>query len=147
MAMRVSQKSSLTASGTITGGALTTTGTVSGGNGTFTGTLSAAGLGSWSSLSFGTGWGNYGGGYAACEYRKFGDLVMVRGLALLSSGTGATIGTLPSGYRPTSGTIINVLATSGGYQRVDVTTAGAINVVGGATTSMWVAINFVFSLS
>lgn len=104
-------------------------------------------LGSWSNLSFGTGWGNYGGGYAAGQYRRFGDIIMVRGLVALSSGTNATIGTLPSGYRPTNGQLVLTLYASTGAIRVDVTTGGAINVVGGATTGMWVGINFAFSLS
>jgi hypothetical protein len=99
---------------------------------------------SWSNLSFGTGWTNYGAGYNTCQYRKFGNVVFVKGLALLSSGTSATIGTLPVGYRPSAQMLKELMASSGSI-RVDVTSAGAINVVGGATTSMWVGIEFVFS--
>jgi len=148
-AAAVSVTGTLSATSTITGGAFTTGGTITGGAGVFSGALSAGSLGSWSSLSFGAGWGNYTpAGYATCAYRRFGDLVMVKGLALLSSGTNATIGTLPAGYRPpTNGQVIKTVHASTGVIRVDITPAGAINVVGGATTSMWVAINFDFSTS
>lgn len=105
--------------------------------------------GNWMGLSFGTGWGNYGGGYQACQYMRFGNIVFLRGLALLSSGTGANIGNLPSGYRPTSGQIIKASASSAsaGVSRIDITAAGAINVVGGATTNMWVYLDHVFFTS
>lgn len=100
--------------------------------------------GNWTAIPFGTGWGNYGGGYQACQYMRFGNIVFLRGLALLSSGTGANIGNLPSGYRPTSGQVLKGCQASSGLARIDITTAGAINVVGGATTGMWVYIDHTF---
>ncbi len=101
----------------------------------------------WTALPYGTGWTAYGGGYQAPQYMRFGNVVFLRGLALLSSGTNANIGNLPSGYRPTSGQVIKGCQASSGLARIDVTTAGAINVVGGATTSMWVYLDHVFFTS
>ncbi len=102
---------------------------------------------SWANLSFGTGWTNYGGGYASCQYRRFGNIVFVKGLANLSSGTNSSIGYLPSGYFPSANNrMIFSLETSLGSKRIDVATDGTISVVGGATTGMWVAINLVFSI-
>ena len=114
---------------------------------------SAGSLGSWSSLSFASGWGNYGSGYQSVQYRRFGDRVMVRGMAA-STGTSATIGTLPSGYRPTSGRLIFMLAadpagaSAQGSYRVDVDTSGNITVVGWTVASGdWVSLDFSFNVS
>jgi len=111
---------------------------------TITATTSAGDA--WSNLSFGTGWTNYGAGYATCQYRKFGNIVFVKGLATLSSGTSATIGTLPTTHAPAASQqrIMTTIASTGTI-RVDILSTGAINVVGGATTGMWVPINFTFS--
>jgi hypothetical protein len=53
----------------------------------------------WTPLSFGVGWGNYGGGYLAVTYRKDQlGRVHLRGLATRTDGlpaTNAVIGTLP----------------------------------------------------
>ena len=117
--------------------------------GVYASSLDAGSIGTgWTALPFGTDWVDYGGGHASCAYRRFGDLVIVKGLARLPSGTNANIGNLPAGYRPaTSNQVIQLCATSSGYQRVDITSAGAIDLVGGAISGMWVAINFVFSTS
>jgi hypothetical protein len=118
-----------------------------------TGNLSVSGaLGVWIALPFGSGWNNYAG-YQACQYRKFGDRVHLRGLAQNSS-TGYVIGTLPSGYRPAGGRILlNLLADPagaagvGGY-RVDIDTAGNITVVGWTPASGdWVSLDCSFSIS
>ena len=116
--------------------------------GTYASSFDAGSVGgNWTAIPFGTGWGNYGGGYQACQYMRFGNIVFLRGLALLSSGTGANIGNLPSGYRPASGQVMKACQSSAGTTRVDITTAGAINVVGGATTNMWVYLDHIFFTS
>jgi len=53
----------------------------------------------WTGVTFATGWGNLSGAQAV-EYRKIGDIVYLRGTAERTSGSGTTIFTLPSGYRP-----------------------------------------------
>jgi hypothetical protein len=50
--------------------------------------------------TFGTGWGNYGSGWAEAEYRKVGDEVQLRGLIYRSSSTDHYPFTMPSGFRP-----------------------------------------------
>lgn len=58
--------------------------------------------------ALGTGWANYGSGFAPIGFRKFPDgRVKLRGLTMLSSGTSMLIFTLPAGYRPP----VPVLAT------------------------------------
>lgn len=86
-----------------------------------------------SSLSFGSGWGNYGSGYANGQYKKVGDLVFVTGLVGRSSGSGTTIATLPSGYRPLARHTFSV-RTNSGVGVVDILTTGAIELVSGGAT-------------
>lgn len=99
------------------------------------------------SLPFNTGWTNWADGYQACQYMKFGKIVFLRGLAKMVSGTSATIATLPASYRPVGGQVVNICSTSNGYNRVDITTAGLINVVGGVSTNMFVSLSIVFNAS
>jgi hypothetical protein len=83
-------------------------------------------------LSFGSGWGNYGGGYYNGHYKKVGDLVFLRGLVARSSGSGTTIATLPSGFRPSSRSLFGVLTSAlSGSDRVDVDSNGDIILVSG----------------
>jgi hypothetical protein len=59
------------------------------------------GAGGWIALTPGSGWANYGAGYHTLHYRKTTwDTVEVRGTVQRSSGSDATIGILPVGYRP-----------------------------------------------
>jgi hypothetical protein len=98
----------------------------------------------WTSLSFNTGWGNYGGGFHAMKYKKAGDLVFLRGLVVRTSGSSATIATLPSGYRPPSELML-ATSSAGAFGIVQITTAGVINVTVGTPTG-WVSLdNIVFS--
>lgn len=66
-------------------------------------------------------------------------MVLVNGLVLRSSGTSSTIGTLPSGYRPTTNKIFDARASIDSVItsiRVDVDSSGnivAINLAGGST--------------
>jgi hypothetical protein len=53
----------------------------------------------WTPVTFLSGWGNFGSGYAPGGYRKIGDTVYLRGL--VSGGTvGAAVFVLPVGFRP-----------------------------------------------
>lgn len=78
----------------------------------------------WNNLTFSTGWGNKGGGTTG-QYKKVGDLVFVRGYVYRSSGVEASIGTLPSGYRPTTNHVFPILSNSL-IARVDIGTDGII---------------------
>jgi len=105
-------------------------------------------LGSWSSLPYtnggGTTWTDFGSGWQVGQYKKMGDLVFVRGLCKRTAGSGATIATLPSGYRPASYSQLFVTLTDGGVGRIDVGTGGDISLVAG--TAGWVSLNLVFSV-
>lgn len=62
---------------------------------------------SFSSLSLGSSWVNYGGSYQTAQYTKASDgLVSLRGLIKAgSTASGSTIATLPAGYCPDGRTI------------------------------------------
>jgi len=53
----------------------------------------------WTGVTFASGWSNLSGAQTV-EYRKIGDIVYLRGTTERTSGSGTTIFTLPSGYRP-----------------------------------------------
>lgn len=82
--------------------------------------------GAWTNApTFNTGWGNYGGGEQVAQYKKFGDIVMLRGLVARSSGSQTTIFTLPSGYRPPAYSRFRQSSNTGDGQ-IDVAPTGEI---------------------
>lgn len=91
---------------------------------------------SWASASYNTGWGDYGGGYSGAKYRKFGDLVMLMGLVVRSSGVATTIFTLPSGYRPVASIMFSQIANDA-VARIGVDGSGNVILQAGAATP-WV---------
>ena len=104
----------------------------------------ATGLGStWTALPYTTGattWADFvTGGHQVGQYKKFGDLVFLRGLVKRTSGSGTTIATLPSGYRPASYVQLYNALTDGGAVRVDVNTDGTITLPGGGSPA-WISL-------
>lgn len=99
----------------------------------------------WTALTYNTGWASYGSPYKAMSYCRIGDLVMVNGLVLRSSGTNVIIGTLPSGYRPATNKIFNTMIkvdTIEGYHRLEVDTSGNITLSSiTGTTVNWVSLD------
>lgn len=95
----------------------------------------------WLGMSFGSGWGNFGGVYVNGEYKKFGDLILLRGLVVRTSGVGTVIATLPVGYRPlnANSTVLLDVITDTGQGRVDIDSSGNITQVSGGTG--WVSFN------
>ena len=89
---------------------------------TILGTVVAA---TWTNLPLSNSWVAYGGIYVAPQYRADGATVQLRGLAK-SGGTGL-LGTLPAALAPEY-PVISVVLASNGTARVDVTTAGLVNV-------------------
>ena len=85
--------------------------------------------GSWTNVSFGSGWGNYGSGFQTVQYRKVGSQVFLRGLLSASSGQadGATAFTLPAGFRPQA-TLVHILGGSATW-RFDLRTNGVFGPV------------------
>lgn len=87
----------------------------------------------WANFAFNTGWGNYGGGWQTCQYKKFGDLVFLRGLAARSSGVATLIATLPTGFRPPLPTIVSVDA-NGAFGSLKIDSNGELTLLVGSTT-------------
>ena len=97
----------------------------------------------WSNLSFGSGWTDYGGSYQTGQVKKVGDLIFLRGLVKRTSGSGATITTLPSDHRPPAQLLYGV-HTNTGLGRVDIDSSGNVSLQGGGAD--WVQLNgLVFS--
>lgn len=80
----------------------------------------------WSNVSFNTGWANLGGSWQTAQYKKVGDLVLLRGLVTRSSGSNTVIFTLPSGYRPAANTLTPTVSDSG-FGVAEITTAGNVS--------------------
>jgi hypothetical protein len=103
---------------------------------TYTQWVSATVSSPWSSLDGGSG-------YHVPAYKRFGDIVMLRGIAKRASGSGLTkfIFTLPNSpvnYRPSKRLIFSRPAqTSGGtlHYRLDVRSTGEVELVDADTTS------------
>lgn len=97
----------------------------------------------WAFLTYtnggGTTWTDYGGAYQFGRYKKLGDLVMLAGLCKRTAGSGTTIATLPSGFRPARREMFVALADTG-IAQVDVLTDGTIVLVSGGAG--FVQLNF-----
>lgn len=92
-----------------------------------------AALPAWTALAYGTGWTNFGGGFAVGAYLKDAlGFVHLKGVVARTSGTGMLIATLPAGYRPAESRAWVVHAFNGttfSEGRVDLTSAGALSLV------------------
>lgn len=76
---------------------------------------------SWQSPSMVNSWTNYAGGWAVAGYMKDSlGFVTLKGLIANGAGGGATIFTLPAGYRPLANLIFIGAATNSGIARIDV---------------------------
>jgi hypothetical protein len=95
----------------------------------------------WKNLSFNTGWFNYASGYRTAQYKKVGDDVEVRGLVKRTSGSATTIGTLPSGYRP-SQVELGHGWTNTGVGRIDIDTSGNIILQSGGVDYVEIKLRF-----
>lgn len=80
---------------------------------------------SWTAPSFNTGWGNLAG-YQAVRYKKVGDFVFLRGMAIRNSGSNTTIFTLPSGFRPAADEFFICMSNSNTLARVRVNSSGTV---------------------
>lgn len=108
------------------------------GNVTFGGAIG----GTWTALSYNSGWTDLGGSYQIGQYKKVGDLVFLRGVTTRTSGSSTQIATLPSGYRPPAAQIFAV-AASGAFGYVDIASGGSVVITSG---NPWVSLDgIVFS--
>ena len=93
------------------------------------------------SLTFNTGWGNFGGSTGSVQYRKVGDLVFLRGLAARTSGSATVIATLPVGYRPPATYYFGTTSNSGDASCY-INSSGQIVWVSGGVT--WFSLSGIF---
>jgi hypothetical protein len=103
------------------------------------GSINASGAvgGSWSTPTYGTNWTDFGGGYGGIRYRKFGDVVMMEGLAVNAGGAGgAVVATLPSGYRPAESRVFAAYSHYG-VIRLDINTDGTVTTPGTSFSGSW----------
>jgi len=103
--------------------------------------------GTWANLTLTSPWVS-GAGNSVVGYRKVGDFVVLRGRpekTAAAFSAGATIGTLPAGYRPVAN--VNFICHAGnfGKARITVNAAGAIVVEADSdnwnTVGNWLAID------
>ena len=76
--------------------------------------------------------------------QKIGDLVMLRGFVVRTSGSSDLIATLPSGYRPPAADRWAVTSV-GAFAAIQIDTDGAITVIGGTPGSNVTLSGIVFS--
>ncbi len=98
----------------------------------------------WTNVSsFSNSWVNYGGSFEVARYRKMPDgTVHIQGL--VKSGTvGATIFTLPTGYRPDK-LLIFPAHTNSGHGRMDISSTGEVRANSGGNG--FFSINCTFSV-
>lgn len=86
----------------------------------------------WNDIAYGTGWTTYANGYYHPSYRLLGGFVHLRGNIKRSSGTGTTMATLPSGFRPLEKVRLPVL-TDTGMGSILIATDGDIKWLSGGT--------------
>lgn len=85
----------------------------------------------WISLTMQNGWSWYAPGYTSPQYTKASDgLVTLKGLIKLGT-VGATVATLPAGYRPATRVLYHTVST-GAYARIDIDGSGNIITVSGS---------------
>lgn len=103
----------------------------------------------WQPLAYATGWANYGSGFELGQYRKVGDEVQLRGLINCGTGAGATIATLPVGYRPSAivlGQVGSNPAPTPANTRIDIFPDGNIN-YNGFAVGQWLSLSGTTSFS
>lgn len=118
------------------------------------GTGSEAGQG-WTNVTYTSGWQAFDAStFFGLRYRKIGSIVYVQGVCKRSSttsGVGADIFVLPSGFRPADRQLIFEApsGTDGSVpRRIDVTVAGLVSdALGGTTTAMLISLNFCFPVT
>jgi hypothetical protein len=103
----------------------------------------------WTAVTFGTGWSNYNNGYQAVQYKKFGNLVFLRGLATSSTWSSTSpICILPAGYRPTGGRLIFAQeGNNNAIVRVDILNTGEVIWISGGAGTSWISLEgIIFSV-
>jgi hypothetical protein len=98
----------------------------------------------WTPVPLGATWTHWAAPWGPCGYRKIGDVVTLRGLAV-STSTVTTIATLPVGFRPAVSYIGPTIGQDA-FSEIRVNLDGTIVVAYGPaiTNTSWVSLNNVF---
>ena len=109
-------------------------------------------LGGWTNVTFNSTWTNYGLGYQTCQYRRFGDFVMLRGVfKWVANPTTTTVFQLPIGLRPTAGKITYIIRVSHATKdtaTIEIDTSGNVICNQGGTSYLFFSFDGVtFSIS
>jgi hypothetical protein len=137
-------------------GTLTLFNTLNGTNASFSGTLSAGSaagsLGAWTNVTFNSTWTNYGSGYQTCQYRRFGDFVMLRGtFKWVATPNTIAVFQLPVGFRPTAGKLtyeIRVSHSTTDTATIEIDTNGNVNALQGGSSYLFFSLDSItFSIS
>jgi len=92
----------------------------------------------WTPFAYVNSWADYGVPFGPAGYRKLSSrLVVLKGL--VQGGTAAVIATLPAGYRPGHQGLFNMQTNPNVACRIDISTAGVINHIGGSAG--WISLN------
>jgi hypothetical protein len=101
---------------------------------TLDGNWAAAAIpGPWITPGFAGTWTNYGSGWQACQYRKVGDRVYLRGL-VAGGVINNPIFILPVGFRPPATVIFSSETNPNAHARIDVQSDGSVVPVFGSNT-------------
>lgn len=94
--------------------------------------LGTSGDRAWTAVTFQNSWANFNAGWETVSYRKVGDIVYLRGLAL-TAASGVTVFALPAGFRPPVSVLFGAVGGNGASTptayRVDVNSNGNVSVV------------------
>lgn len=96
------------------------------------------GHGAWINLSLQNSWVAYGGGYNTPQFKVDDGKVYLRGM--VKNGTSTTVATLPVGARPIATRLCSTTTSPNVFQRVDVSSSGAILLASGYSTA-WVSLD------
>jgi hypothetical protein len=114
----------------------------SSGNVTFSGTTNAGPSDSdWITPTLNSGYASLSSPYGPVQYRKIGNIVNIIGL-VTGSATGVVF-TLPEGYRPPTN-VVALSNSSNGVGRVDVTTAGNVEIGVTNNSGSWISLYHTF---
>jgi len=114
----------------------------SSGNVTFSGTTNAGPSDSdWITQTLNSGYTSLSSPFGPVQYRKIGNIVNIVGL--LSTSVTGVVFTLPEGYRPPVNAVA-IASSANNVGRVDITTAGDVDIQVSANTGSWISLYHTF---
>lgn len=95
----------------------------------------------WTSPTLGGGWSNYGGSSQGARFRRVDGIVHIEGF-ILSGALNSAAFTLPTGCRPSGGTLVFAAPTNTGAGHFDIDAAGAVTPRSGGTGFFSISCSF-----